>query len=70
MCVYVLMSLECCLTDPVFTPQGAVPAGAELCGGRGMAASISVSIDALLGGDASAAVFDKTDDGEITVRPL
>eukprot|EP00752_Nemacystus_decipiens_P008074 g7217.t1 len=49
--------------------EGAVPAGAELCGGGGMAESISNSIDALLGGDASAAVF-KRDAGELMVRPL
>lgn len=48
--------------------QGAIPAGVELCG-EGMAESISASIDALLGGDASAAVF-KADIGEIMVRPL
>lgn len=51
-----------------FVRQGAVPAGAELCG-EGMAESISASIDALLDGDASAAVF-KRDIGELMVRPL
>lgn len=49
-------------------PQGAVPAGAELCGG-GVAESISASIDAPLGGNASATVF-KRDIGELMVRPL
>lgn len=50
-------------------PQGAVPAGAELCGGDDMARSVSASVDALIGGDASAAVF-KRDIGELMVRPL
>ncbi|CAM9676919.1 unnamed protein product, partial [Hapterophycus canaliculatus] len=49
--------------------QGAVPAGFELCGGDGMAKSISASIDALVAGDESAAVF-KRDLGELKVRPL
>ncbi|CAN0194683.1 unnamed protein product [Scytosiphon promiscuus] len=49
--------------------EGAVPAGAELCGGDGMAKSISASIDALVAGDESAAVF-KRDLGELTIRPL
>lgn len=49
--------------------QEAVPAGAELCGGDEIAASIAASIDALTAGVESAAVF-KRDIGELVLRPL
>lgn len=49
--------------------QGAVPAGVELCGGFEMTMSISDSIDALIEGDESAAVFDR-DAGKLMLRPL
>ncbi|CAM9338597.1 unnamed protein product [Ectocarpus sp. 8 AP-2014] len=47
---------------------GAVPAGAELCGGMDMAMSIHDSLERLKAGDESAAIF-KTDVGELMVRP-
>ena len=49
--------------------QGAVPAGAELCGGGDMAASIDVSLSRLVDGDEDAAIF-KRDIGELLLRPL
>ena len=49
--------------------QGAVPAGAELCGGGDMAASIDVSLARLVDGDEDAAIF-KRDIGELLLRPL
>ncbi|CAM9870915.1 unnamed protein product [Ectocarpus fasciculatus] len=47
---------------------GAVPAGAELCGGDHMAKSIHDSFERLKAGDESAAVF-KSNVGELMVRP-
>ncbi|CAM9509280.1 unnamed protein product, partial [Scytosiphon promiscuus] len=49
--------------------ERAVPAGVELCGGDDMARSISASIDALVAGDESAAVF-KRNVGGLMIRPL
>lgn len=49
--------------------QGAVPAGVDLCGGDEMAISIAASVDALIAGDASAAIFNR-DLGELMLRPL
>ena len=49
--------------------QGAVPAGAELCGGKDMAASIDESLSRLVDGDTHAAIFDRNI-GELMLRPL
>lgn len=49
--------------------QGAVGAGKELCGGDDMVRSIAASIDALIDGDESAAVFDR-DIGPLKLRVL
>ncbi len=53
----------------ILDSQGAVPAGAELCGGDEMAKSIHDSFERLKAGDESAAIFKK-DVGELMVRPI
>lgn len=52
----------------MYSPQGAVPAGVELCGGYEVVDSIAASFDALTSGDESAAVFNR-DIGELKLRP-
>lgn len=47
--------------------QDAVPGGADLCGGGFLARSVEASIDRLIAGDETAAVF-KYDPGELKVR--
>lgn len=49
--------------------QETVPAGVGLCGGDEMAHSFAASIDALTGGDESAAVLNR-EIGELMLRPL
>lgn len=57
-------------TQRCSTPlQDAVPAGVDLCGGELVARSVEASIDRLIAGDETAAVF-KSDPGELKVRDV